>query len=447
VSRRRAALALVALCALGALGRAVRADDDDPPAAHAAAPRPADLPDYDPTSRAWNGLAGFVGMAQGAGYEVAPVAILDWGELDRDDILVLMYPLERVDPSRLSAFLEAGGAAMIADDFGEAKDAIARLGFVRAEVGTPQASKYWQDRPYAPIATTMAPHPITLGVDQVVANHPAVLTHVEGATAVVSFNGGDALIVAGERGFGRFALVADPSIFINRMLQFPGNFAVASNLLRWLGRGHAQRIVLVRGDVPMSGDPRPFIDDAGAGALGRAMGDINRFLEGGNEWLLTSAAMKAIAGALAFLLIGAALLAMPAWRRGAVSGEWLRFARPVVADDIAHAVGRADRGESNFRVAAAVLRDAVAGALAAAIDVRDPLYELNRQTLIERVTIARGADAGRAVTLLYTRLRGLPTRGQATAAYGGVHISRHEFDRLYEDAANLYRTLGQEPLP
>lgn len=436
-------LALVALLAL-AVTRA-RADDDDDDK-RPAAPRD-DLADYDPTSRAWNGLTAFVGMASGAGYEVAPVATLEWGELDRDDILILMYPLERVDPSRLSAFLEAGGSALIADDFGLAKDAIARLGFIRAEVGTPQATTYWRDRSYAPIATTIAPHAITQGVDRVVTNHPAVLTHVEGATAVVSFGGGEALIVAGERGFGRFALVSDPSIFINRMLQFPGNFAVASNLLRWLGRGHAQRVVLVRGDVPMYGDPRPFIDDAGAGSLGRAMGDINRWLEGGNEWLLTPSAMKAIAGALAFLLIGAALLAMPAWKRGAVSGEWLRFARPAAGDDIAHAVARADRGDSNYRVAAAVLRDAVSAAIAGAIDVRDPLYALDRPALIDRVTTACGADAGRALTILYTRLRELPTRGQATAAYGGLHVSRHEFDRLYDDAATLYRTLGQEPLP
>lgn len=440
-SRSRPLVGLVALVALVALRVTPGRADDAAPAA------PTELADYDPTSRAWNGLAGFVGMASGAGYEVAPVATLEWGDLDRDDILVLMYPLERVDPSRLSAFLEAGGAAMIADDFGQARDAIARLGFIRAEVGTPQASAYWRDRSYAPIATNLAPHPITLGVDRVVTNHPAVLTHVEGATAVVSFGGGEALIVAGERGFGRFALVADPSIFINRMLQFPGNFAVSSNLLRWLGRGHARRVVLVRGDVPMYGEPRPFIDDAGAGSLGRAMGDINRWLEGGNEWLLTPNAMKAIAGALAFLLIGAALLAMPAWRRGAVSGEWLRFARPAAGDDIAHAVARADRGDSNYRIAAAVLRDAVAAAIGAAIDVRDPLYALDRPALIERVTAARGADAGRALTLLYTRLRELPTRGQATAAYGGLHVSRHEFDRLYDDAATLYRTLGQEPLP
>src|SRR5579862_9940264 len=70
------------------------------------------------------------------------------------------------------------------------------------------------------------------------------ISRVEGATPVVSFGNGDAIVVAGERGPGRFAVVSDPSIFINRMLEFPGDLRLTNNLLRWLGRGHAKRIVL-----------------------------------------------------------------------------------------------------------------------------------------------------------------------------------------------------------
>src|SRR5207245_753722 len=151
-------------------------------------------------------------------------------------------------------------------------------------------------------------------------------------------------------GAGRFALVADPSIFINRMLQFPGNLRLATNLVRWLGRGHAHRIVLLRGDVPMYGDPRPFIDDAGAGELGRAMGDINHWLDERNEWLLTAPAMRLVAGVLALLLVIAAFAAMPAWRRGSVDGAWLRFVRPEAADDPTRAVAVADAGAANLRV-------------------------------------------------------------------------------------------------
>src|SRR6185437_6580712 len=141
------------------------------------------------------------------------------------------------------------------------------------------------------------------------------------------------IVVAGERGPGRFAVVSDPSIFINRMLQFPGNLRLANNLMRWLGRGHAKRIVLLRGDVPMYGQPKSFIDDAGAGQLGRALGDMNRWLDERNEWLLTGPAMRLVAGILAVILIAAALFAMPLWRRGSVDGAWLKFTRPEAADE------------------------------------------------------------------------------------------------------------------
>jgi hypothetical protein len=406
-----------------------------------------EIADYDPQSKAWNGLASFVAVAEGAGYEVVPVAALQWGDLDRGDVLVLVYPMQRVDPQRLASFLEAGGSALVADDFGEAKDALARLGFVRAEVGEAKSDSYYDDRMYAPIASNVAQHPITEGVDHVVTNHPAVLTRVEGATAIVSFANGDAIVVAGERGPGRFAVVSDPSIFINRMLQFPGNLRLANNLMRWLGRGHAKRIVLLRGDVPMYGEPKPFIDDAGAGQLGRALGDINRWLDERNEWLLTGPAMRLVAGILAVILIAAALFAMPLWRRGSVDGAWLRFTRPEAADEPTRAVAQVDAGDANLRVAAAVLRDAVGAAIAQAIGVADPMMGMSKAQLVSALHEARGPRAAEAFAKMYSRLRELPSRSQAAAPYGGIHVSRYEFDRLYEEARSLYRTLGEELEP
>ena len=59
------------------------------------------------------------------GFEVTPVSSLEWSELTADDILVLIYPLQRVEPARLGAFIQAGGNAVIADDFGDGKDAMA----------------------------------------------------------------------------------------------------------------------------------------------------------------------------------------------------------------------------------------------------------------------------------------------------------------------------------
>ncbi|HEX2687561.1 MAG TPA: DUF4350 domain-containing protein, partial [Kofleriaceae bacterium] len=116
--------------------------------------------DYDPRSTTWNGMASFVGLAEGMGFEVTPVSSLEWGDLSAEDILVLIYPLQRVDPGRLGAFVKAGGNLVIADDFGEGKDAMQGLGLLRAETVTPRASKYYDGRSYAPIAMARGDHPL-----------------------------------------------------------------------------------------------------------------------------------------------------------------------------------------------------------------------------------------------------------------------------------------------
>ena len=240
-------LALAFVCALVAAAPAARAQL---PSLNADAANA----DYDPQSTAWNGMASFVGLAEGMGFEVSSVGSLEWGDLSSDDILFLIYPLQRVDPGRLGAFVQAGGNVVIADDFGEGKDAMQGLGLLRVETVTPRASKFYDGRSYAPIATAKANHPLAVDVGELVTNHPAALTQVQGATTVIGFDEG-AVVVAGDRGSGHFVAISDPSIFINKMLMFRGNIQLAANLLRYLDRGgRAKHVVLLRGDVPMYGE-------------------------------------------------------------------------------------------------------------------------------------------------------------------------------------------------
>lgn len=408
------------------------------------------LPDYDPASKEWNGLYTLTRTAAGLGLEVLPVSSLEWGDLDEGDILLLLYPLQRVDPSRLSSFVQAGGHVVVADDFGEAGDALARMGLLRADVGTAQAASYYRSRLYAPVAGPLAPdHPVVKGVTEVVTNHPAVLTEVRGAEPLIGFGAGHgAIVVAGEQGTGRFVVVSDPSIFINRMLQFPGNLTLTVNILRWLDRdGRARRLVLLRGDVPMFGEPRPFIDDAGMGAFGRSVAGVNRWLEQRNDWLLTPVAMRVIGGLLAVALAILAIAAMPPWRRLPLDGRWLRLIRPERPADLPQLVAAHDQGARNFLLPAAVLRDNAAAALARAAGTADPLYQLPERELVARVTAARGPEAGAAVARLYHRLRGLPSRSQAAAPWSRGKVSRRELAELHAEVSDLYRRLGDEPDP
>ena len=63
-------------------------------------------------------------------------------------------------------------------------------------------------------------------------------------------------------------------------------------------RGRAKRVLLLRGDTPMYGDPRPFIDDANAGPIGRSVAELDFWLYERRAWLLTPTAMKALADSM-----------------------------------------------------------------------------------------------------------------------------------------------------
>ena len=410
--------------------------------AHAA---PNELADYDPHSTAWNGMAQFVALAEGMGFDVTPVSELEWSELGAHDILFLVYPLRRVDPNRLSAFVQAGGNVVIADDFGEGRDAMTGLGLMRAEARLPKATRYYEGRLWAPIATAKGDHPIAREVGEVVTNHPAALDHVEGATTVVGFDEG-ALVVAGERGTGKFVAVADPSIFINRMQQEPfhGNVALTVNILEWLSRdGSARHIVLLRGDVAMYGDPQPFIDDPRGGKLGRSIAELNTWLWSRHEWLLTATAMKAVAGALAACLLFLAFVALPVRRGPRIDGAWLKFLRPMRRDD-PHVLLESPEGNGALLVLGCILRDQVQLLLSEASNRPEALYTVPEAELIALVSAARGTMAGVALARVYRRLRALPSRGQAAAPWSSGSLTRRDFESLYSDAAELCRTLGHE---
>ena len=80
--------------------------------------------DYDVSSKSWNGLSTWARVVDGLGLELDIVTTLEWSDLGEQDILVLLYPLRRVDPGKVADFVHAGGHVIVGDDFGEAGDAM-----------------------------------------------------------------------------------------------------------------------------------------------------------------------------------------------------------------------------------------------------------------------------------------------------------------------------------
>ncbi len=416
--------------------------------AHAQAPATTTPPpsaEYDPYSQGWNGLASFVGLAEGMGFSVDIRESLEWDTLEAKDILFLVFPLQRVDPAKLAAYVQAGGNVVIADDFGDGKEAMQAMGLLRIEVEQARSSRFYEGRMYAPIANARGDHPLAREVGDVVTNHPAVMTRIEGATTIVGLDDG-AVVVAGERGFGKYVAVSDPSIFINRMLQFPGNVQLTSNIFNWLDRGNrrARNIVLLRGNRDMYGEPPPYIDDANADNLGRSISAFNDWLYKAREWLLTPAAMKTLAALLAAALFLLALIALPVRRGPQIDGAWLRFNRPARRDEPHALVTSADANSGSNLVLACILRDHVQRLLAELTHKSEPLYTVPESQLVAELSKAKGITAAVALTRVYRRLRALPSRGQAAAPWSAGHLARREFDTLYRDVVELCRTLGSD---
>ncbi len=193
-------------------------------------------------------MAEFVRLAQGqlGSGLVAVTSDLDYRELTPADSVIIIAPDGPLDGASLTSFLADGGRLAILDDFGTSSDFLSRFGIRR--VSAPLApARMLRDDPDLPIATPVVQsaegalegrHPMTLGVSEVVTNHPRGLEHPD-LTPVLQIAGKDGSITTVAitgiiSGKGRLLVVADPSMFINLMLRYPGNRAFAHGLFDYL---------------------------------------------------------------------------------------------------------------------------------------------------------------------------------------------------------------------
>src|SRR5262249_38598660 len=157
----------------------------------------------------------------------------------------------------------------------------------------PGQTPRYQDLPGLPVARAEN-HPVTQGVQRVVANHPAALRGQVGKP-VLSFAPGEALCVEIEVGRGRLFALADPSVLINNMLELPENHAFAYNLVGALARPGG-RLIVVTQEFAERGSPRLGSGDGGSdrGFTGAtsALSDFNRFLKDLGTWMPTDSLLK-----------------------------------------------------------------------------------------------------------------------------------------------------------
>jgi hypothetical protein len=92
---------------------------------------------------------------------------------------------------------------------------------------------------------------------------------------------------------------------------------------------------------------------------------------------------------------------------------------------------------------ASVIRDTVNAKLSRILEVREPLYSLRRSELLPELERRCGREAAQALEAILPMLRALPTRTQAASPWESGSLKQADFERLYDGARELYRTLGE----
>ena len=190
--------------------------------------------DFATDSGEWNGLSRFSELTEELGMQVEEVDTLDWGEVDTEDLIIVIYPSRQLDSESFSSFMIDGGRVLLADDFGMSDRFLSRLSLERTEpvAGELPHQQFVDEQPGWPVFAPEGRHPLLEGVDEIVANYPAILHNVGGP--VVRYDEVGGFVYDMMLGEGRAVVVADPGIFLNAMLQTADNLQFTSNILTYL---------------------------------------------------------------------------------------------------------------------------------------------------------------------------------------------------------------------
>lgn len=279
--------------------------------------------DYDPTSSAWNGLAGLVGLAARRQIPIATPSSVDVAQLAPGDALIVVFPTEELPLESLASFMQGGGQVVVADDFGRGEPLLS-LYDIRRERGAPADSARLRGNDNLPVARPRLRHELAVGVTALVANHPATVRHDELAPVFAFDDDSRGLVLTGTVGDGRLVTISDPSVLINNMLRFRGNQRFAENLVDYLA-ARGGRLLLVTRDTPIRGR---FGDDAGGRPIDRVQAWLSDFASADAPPI--ALLLAAVVIAAIFLVI--AVSALP--RRSPYDGREM-FPRPAVAGGFA----------------------------------------------------------------------------------------------------------------
>lgn len=211
----------------------------------------------DPFNRAWDGTSDLRTEATAHGTDTTLVVDTDqYKTASANDSVALVLspgrPYERVDRQRMAAFVREGGTLVVAEDFGpHGNTLLSSVGASARFDGRPVRDERFNFRgPDMPIAANATETSVTDPGTELTLNHGTAVD-ANGSTVALTtsriayldrnmnreLDGNETVgafpVVTVERvGAGRVVAVGDPSVFLNAMLDRPGNAVFTRSLLR-----------------------------------------------------------------------------------------------------------------------------------------------------------------------------------------------------------------------
>lgn len=403
--------------------------------------------DYGPENTGWQGTSSLWSQARALGFTVEVPSKLDWSALGPRDVLFLLYPVSPIQLTHLTTWLQGGGRAILADDFGSTGPLLEKLGVRRKRPDGQRITRLHAENPNLPVATPGVSHPLNVGILELVTNHPAAYDTQLPDVFRFEPNQG-AVVVAATLGKGRVVLVSDPSLLINRMLEFEGNLAFAKRLLAYLARAGEDRYLVLIQSFDQIGAPKAAVTVTAppAEGLSSILADANGLLGEFNEYVLERVWIMPIATLLAGLLLALAVWILPmlrplydaSWTRPGEGPPPARYER-----DLAPYLEPGRR--MNYLYPAAVLRDVLDVDLEEALSVTAPLLTLDEHALRRLVRSRGGETAERAAARLVQLTRRIPARDHVTPLTLTPRYSARELALLRDTGEALLVALGRGP--
>jgi hypothetical protein len=296
-------------------------------------------------------------------------------------------------------------------------------------------------------------------VTELYTNHPATFAVEAGPDVVFQFAPGEAVVVAGSLGEGRFVALSDPSVIINAMLAFDDNVQFAGNLVHFLRPASPPgapaetppgRIILLSRGFTLTGEPPATLDEPRAtSTLNDLLREFGKFLDELNDYLASKDALWGVGmvGATLFLVL-VALLLLPSAARD-LDGGWTRARPNDDRVDFERFVAYYEQPgtQASYAYPAGVLRDGAEQQLAELLGAEQP-FALAAGELYDRLAQVVDARAARQVVDdLLPRLLALPTRAQAQSPWGARFVGWKEFASAHEATQAFEATVGRDRSP